>query len=187
MGTTLQRTILAVAAACAAASSIVTAGAAGLTTGLAQAPQAATAAGDAARGKELVQSNGCFDCHRIARRGSHFGPDLSEIGDLRTPDRLRLALVDPDQEVAPENRFVSFITKEGAKISARLLNQDSTSVQVINQQEELKTYLRAALREYTILDKGLMPSMQGKMTDQQIADVVTYLSSLKRRREADPR
>ena len=52
-------------------------------------------------------------------------------------------------------------------------------MQLINPREELKTYLRANLREYTILDKGLMPSVQGKLTDQQVADIVTYLRSLK--------
>jgi len=135
--------------------------------------------GDASRGKALLESNGCFDCHRIADRGSRFGPDLSDIGDRRTPDRLRLALVDPDKEVVPENRFVSFVTKDGAKITARLLNQDSTSVQLMTQKEELKTYLRANLREYTIVDKGLMPSVQGRLTEPQVADIVTYLSSLK--------
>jgi pimeloyl-ACP methyl ester carboxylesterase len=87
--------------------------------------------------------------------------------------------VEPDKEVAPENRSVRLVTKEGATIPGRLLNQDSTSVQLINQKEELKTYLRANLREYTIVDKGLMPAVQGKLTDRQVADMVTYLSSLK--------
>jgi hypothetical protein len=49
----------------------------------------------------------------------------------------------------------------------------------MNPKEELKTYLRASLREFTILDKGLMPSVNGKLTDQQVADIVSYLSSRK--------
>ena len=142
--------------------------------------QAAQAdAGDASRGKALVESSSCFDCHRIGDRGSRFGPDLSDIGGRRTPDQLRLALVEPDKEVAPENRSVRLVTKEGATVTGRLLNQDSTSVQLINQKEELKTYLRANLREYTIVDKGLMPAVQGKLMDRQVADMVTYLNSLK--------
>jgi cytochrome c oxidase cbb3-type subunit 3 len=142
--------------------------------------QAAQAdAADASRGKGLMESNGCFDCHRIGDRGSRFGPDLSDIGGRRTPDQLRLALVEPDKEVAPENRSVRLVTKDGATITGRLLNQDSTSVQLINQNEELKTYLRANLREYTIVVKGLMPAVQGKLTDRQMADMVAYLSSLK--------
>lgn len=135
--------------------------------------------GDDSRGKALVESSGCFDCHRIGDRGSRLGPNLSDIGSRRTPDRLQQALVAPDEEVLPENRFVRLVTKDGGTITGKLLNQDAISVQLINPKEELKTYLRANLREYTILDKGLMPSVQGKLTDQQVADIVTYLRSLK--------
>ena len=141
--------------------------------------QGVTPAGDGTRGKALVESNACFDCHRIGERGSRLGPDLSDIGSRRTPDRLRQALVAPDEEVVPENRYVRLVTRNGDTITGRLLNQDSISVQMINQKEELKTYLRATLREYTIVDKGLMPSVEGKLTSQQVADIVTYLSSLK--------
>jgi len=135
--------------------------------------------GDVARGKSLLESNGCFDCHRVGDRGSYLGPDLSDIGPRRTADRLRQALVAPDDEVLPENRFVRFVTKDGATVSGRLLNQDAISVQLVNQKDELKTYLRAGLRDYTISDKGLMPSYQGKLSDQQIADIVSYLGTLK--------
>jgi putative heme-binding domain-containing protein len=141
--------------------------------------QSAGPAGDASRGKALVESSGCFDCHRIGDRGSRLGPDLSDMGSRRTPDRLQQALLAPDEEVIRENRLVRFVTKDGATITGRLLNQDAISVQLINPKEELKTYLRASLREYTVLDKGLMPSVQGKLTGQQVADLVSYLSSLK--------
>lgn len=140
--------------------------------------QADVPAGDGSRGRALVESNACFDCHRIGDRGSRLGPDLSDIASRRTPDRLRQALVAPDEEVVPENRFVRVVTRDGATITGRLLNQDAISVQLINPKEELKTYLRAALREYSIVDKGLMPSVQGTLTGQQIADIVAYLSSL---------
>ena len=139
----------------------------------------AAPAGDVSRGKALFESGGCFDCHRIGDRGSRLGPDLSDIAARRTPQRLQQALVAPDEEVIPENRFVRFVTKDGATVTGRLLNQDAISVQLINAKEELKSYLRAGLRDYTVVDKGLMPSAQGKLTDQQVADIVSYLSSLK--------
>jgi len=144
-----------------------------------QATQADVPAGDASRGRALMESNSCFDCHRIRDRGSRLGPNLSDIGSRRTPDRLGQALVAPDEEVTPENRFVRLVTKEGATITGRLLNQDAFSVQLITPKDELKTYMRAALRDYAIVDKGLMPSVRGKLTDQQIADIVAYLASLK--------
>jgi hypothetical protein len=77
-----------------------------------------------------------------------------------------------------EHREVRFVTKDGATVTGRLLNQDAISVQLITPKEELKSYLRSNIRDFSILDKGLMPSSQGKLTDQQIPDVVAYLSSL---------
>jgi len=142
-------------------------------------PQTPAPAGDAARGKTLFASSGCFDCHRIEDRGSHLCPDLSEIGGRRTPDRLLQSLVDPDAEVVPENRFVRFVTKDGTQVTGRLLNQDAISVQLVNAKDELKSYLKANLRDFTILDKGLMPSSKGKLNDQQLADLVAYLGTLK--------
>jgi putative heme-binding domain-containing protein len=152
----------------------------GVTAAQAVAPDARQAAtGDDVRGKALVESNGCFDCHRIDRRGSRVGPDLSDIGTRRTPERLQQALLDPDDEVLFENRYVRFVTKDGATVTGRLLNQDALSVQLLTPKEELKTYMRAGVRDYTIVDKGLMPSVRGKLNDQQVADIVAYLSSLK--------
>jgi putative heme-binding domain-containing protein len=139
----------------------------------------AQSAGYSTRGKALTESSGCFECHRIDQHGSRLGPDLSDIGTKRTPERIQDALTDPDAEVLFENRFVKFVTKDGATVTGRLLNQDALSVQLINSKEELKTYMRATLRDYTIVDKGLMPSVKDKLTDQQVADIVAYLSSLK--------
>ena len=39
--------------------------------------------GDAAQGKVLIESSKCLDCHRIGEKGSHLGPDLSDIGTRR--------------------------------------------------------------------------------------------------------
>src|SRR5215203_6373962 len=135
-------------------------------------------AGEAGRGRALVESSGCFDCHRIEDRGSRLGPNLSHIAGRRTAVRLRQALVAPDEEVVPDNRFVRIITKDGTTVTGKLLNQDAISVQMMNPKEELTTYLRTNIRELTILDKGLMPSVEGKLNAQQVADVVAYLSSL---------
>lgn len=151
----------------------------GCVVALAHAQQTDVPSGDASRGKTLVESNGCFDCHRIGEQGSRLGPNLSDIGTRRTPDRLQKSLVAPDEEVLFENRFVRVATKDGTTITGRLLNQDAISVQMMTPKEELKTYLRANIREYTVLDKGLMPSSQGKLSDQQVADIVAYLASLK--------
>ena len=135
--------------------------------------------GDAGNGRMLVESNKCFDCHRIGDTGSRLGPDLSDVGRLRSSELLRRAIVSPDSEVLPEHRFVRVVTKDGATVVGKLLNQDAFSIQLMDKDEQLKSYLKSNLREHAILEKGLMPSYEGKLTSQQIADVVSYLESLK--------
>ena len=80
-------------------------------------PAAASRAGggsEAARGKALVESNACLTCHRINNEGSRMGPDLSTIGSKRSAERLKTAIVAPDQEVLPENRLVDVVLNDGS-------------------------------------------------------------------------
>jgi putative heme-binding domain-containing protein len=133
--------------------------------------------GDAAKGKALVASSGCMGCHRIGDQGSRTGPDLSEIGDKRTAEKLKTSLVDPDEEVLPENRYVSVVLKDGTTVKGRILNHDAISVQLIDTKQDLRSFQTSAIKGYTILTKGLMPKPQ--LSDEQVADIVTYLSSLK--------
>jgi putative heme-binding domain-containing protein len=135
--------------------------------------------GDAANGKALVTSTKCLDCHRIGETGSRLGPDLSDVGDRKTPEQLQRAIVAPDEEVPPDSRSVRVVTRDGTTVTGRLLNQDAFSVQLMNPAEQLKSYLKSDLRELTILEKGLMPSYEGKLNAQQVADLVRYLASLK--------
>ena len=61
------------------------------------------------------------------------------------------------------------------------MNEDTYSVQLIDDQEKLVSLVKADLREYTILTVSPMPSYQNKLTPDEIADVVAYLLSLKGR------
>src|SRR6476646_2497564 len=126
------------------------------------------AGGDPARGQALVESNKCLDCHRIRETGSRVGPSLSNIGAGRTAEQLAQSIVAPDDQVLAENRFVRITTKDGSTVGGHLLNQDAFTIQLLTDKEELKSYQKSSLREFTILDKGLMPSYAGKLTPQQI-------------------
>jgi len=133
--------------------------------------------GDATKGKAVVESSGCLGCHRIGENGSRTGPNLSEIGDKRSAEQLKTSITDPDAEVLPENRFVAVTLKDGSTVRGRILNHDAMSVQLIDDKQNLRSFLTANIRGYTILTKGLMP--KPNLTDEQVADVVAYLSSLK--------
>jgi putative heme-binding domain-containing protein len=145
---------------------------------LALRPPAAT--GDPGRGKTIFEGKGgCLNCHRVGEKGSRTGPDLSEIGSMRRDAQLEQSLLDPDADVAPLNRSYRVVTKDGATITGRLLNQDTFTVQILDSQEQLRSFSKANLREYALLDKSPMPSYRTRLTTQELGDVVSYLSTLK--------
>ena len=133
----------------------------------------------ASRGRALVESQRCLECHRIGDNGSPFGPDLSDIGGRRSPDALRRSIVSPDEEVLPEYRQTRIVTANGTTIVGRLLNQDTFSIQLMTPHGDLQSFSKAGLREHRILTKGLMPSYGDKLTAGQLDDLVGYLTSLK--------
>ena len=64
-------------------------------------------------------------------------------------------------------------------INGRRLNEDTFTVQIIDDQERLVSLSKSDLREYTLLTTSSMPSYQGKFSSSELADLVTYLLSLK--------
>lgn len=136
--------------------------------------------GDPARGKALVESKGaCLNCHRIGPLGTVTGPDLTAIGSARRAADLETSLLDPSAEIRPENRPVRATSKSGAKISGMLLNQDTYSIQILDSTGKLRSLQKDNLRDYELLKISPMPSFKGKLTDQELSDVVSYLVSLK--------
>ncbi len=139
----------------------------------------AQSGGDPANGKLIFEGKGnCISCHRIKGNGSRFGPDLSEIG-ARTPEQLQTSILDPDAEIAPANRIYRVVSKNGTTTVGRLLNEDTFSVQMIDKTERLRSFQKADLRDYGFEAHSPMPSFKDKLTAQEVADVVAYLSTFK--------
>jgi putative heme-binding domain-containing protein len=145
----------------------------------AKASRAAATAGNAAKGRDIFAAKGgCVTCHRVNGVGARLGPDLSEIGRVRHSTDLERAVVDPDSMIVPSNRFVRLVTRDGATITGRLLNQDIFTVQLLDSKEQLRSVARADLREFAFIDKSPMPSYRDKLTPQELNDLVSYLVSL---------
>jgi putative heme-binding domain-containing protein len=137
------------------------------------------AGGDAGRGRTIFEGKGrCLDCHRVDGRGSRLGPDLSCIGELRQAAELMQSLLDPAAEVQPTNRFYTVTTVDGERVTGRLLNHDTFTVQLIDSHERLRSFVKAKLRNYGFSDPS-MPSYRDTLGAAEVADVVSYLTSLR--------
>ena len=136
--------------------------------------------GDAMRGRSLFRGTGaCTTCHRVNGDGARTAPDLSDIGGIRTAATLQRTLLDPTGAMLPVNRPVRAVTSDGTVINGRRLNEDSFTVQLLDQQEKLRSLVKAELRDYTVLTTSPMPPATDALDEQALADVLAYLLSLK--------
>jgi len=147
------------------------------------APKRTGPPGDASLGKAIVETKGqCLQCHRIGRAGSIAGPDLTGIGGMRRGADLEQSLINPDAEIRPDNLTVVAVAKDGKKITGRLMNMDTYTLQILDGSSlKLRTLKKDDLREYEVLKKSPMPNFRDKLSEQEISDVVSYLVSLKER------
>ena len=136
--------------------------------------------GDAARGRTLFEGRAeCAQCHRVNGRGPRLAPDLSDIGSIRTLAALQRALLTPDESLLPIHRPVRVVTRDGTTFRGRRLNEDTYTVQIIDEQENLRSLAKADLRELSVETDARMPAYGDRLTSDELADVIAYLVSLK--------
>jgi putative heme-binding domain-containing protein len=136
--------------------------------------------GDVTRGKAIYDGKGgCAACHLVAGVGARTAPDLTDIGFIRRPGQIVTSLTDPDKATQPINRPVTIITRDGRTITGRRYGEDTFTVQLIDSQERMLSIQKSDIRQYEVGQHSPMPSFQGKLSDDELADLLAYLVSLK--------
>ncbi len=135
--------------------------------------------GNAGSGREIYEGKGdCSSCHQISGEGPRFAPDLTSIGATRTAATLQRTLLEPSEALLPINRQVRIVTDDGTVITGRRLNEDTFTVQLVDDREQLISLDKTTLREYTITTSSEMPAYGSILSDEERADVLAYLLTL---------
>jgi putative heme-binding domain-containing protein len=133
-----------------------------------------------ARGQTIVEGKGaCLTCHRIHGRGSRQAPDLSDVGLARSAEALQRTLTDPSSGMLPINRPVRLVMKNGRTIAGRRLNEDTFTVQLIDDKEQLHSLDKSDIRTMTVETRSPMPSYAARLTPEELSDAIAYLLTLK--------
>lgn len=138
------------------------------------------APGDPAAGKAVYEGKGgCAACHAIGGEGGNLGPDLDGVGRRRSLKYLLESLVNPDADVPIRYRAIQVVTKSGQKIPGIRLNEDDISIQLRDQQDNLRSLLKENVLEIRRDKPSLMPPYGTILSKTELEDISAYLSSLR--------
>jgi putative heme-binding domain-containing protein len=146
---------------------------------LAAGKAAAVIKGDSARGKLVYDSKGsCASCHSIAGVGGRKAPDLGNVGQARRAPELERALLDPQADVQPNHRYYRVVLNDGTAVTGWLMGFDTFNIRMMDGKEQLRSFVKSDLRSHGFIESP-MPSYKNTLTPQELADVVSYLSTLR--------
>ncbi len=134
--------------------------------------------GDAETGERVFfhpRGPKCFACHRINGRGSDFGPDLSNAGQLTT-QRLLESILEPSRDIAP--RFVPWtIAKSDGKVFTGILVSEQGEHEIYADAEgKLIRVEHSEIEQRVPQSKSIMPDgLFDRLTDQEVFDLIAFL------------
>ena len=132
-------------------------------------------------GQQIFNGKGqCSECHMINGQGGRNGPDLSRIGERKQPDKLRLDLTNPNNEVNPRWWTMQATRLDGSVIEGLRLNEDTFTFRIIDKNERLWSFSKETIRSFKRIEDSTMPSVEQTLTVEEIDDLVAYLVSLRK-------
>ncbi len=134
-------------------------------------------------------SGACSRCHMVNGKGGRLGPGLSHISSSRSTQYLIDSIRDPNKQITIRNaawevtsgyETVRVVTKDGRRITGVLRNEDSFSIQLMDQREEIHALLKKDLREVAYEQRSLMPEYSEQiLSDEELQNLLAYLDSLR--------
>lgn len=147
-------------------------------------------AGDPAKGRAVYEANGCATCHYADGKGGGFGPQLSRIGESRSPKYLHDFLLDPgahppsDAALPERSAFTGYlitrvVTKSGKEVTGIRINEDTFTLNLEDVGGHYYSFNKSDLKSIeTQPGKSFMPSFSN-LSAGDLNDLVAYLASLK--------
>src|SRR5215471_8898813 len=147
--------------------------------------------GNKQKGAEVYRNLGCASCHIVNGSGGNLGPDLSDVGYMRSAASLRQSVLDPGAALpkgvlqVPARGYAEYlplriVTKQGGEVRGIRVNEDAFTIQVRDQAGKFYSLRKADLE---LLEKqagkSLMPSFANRIKADELTNLVAYLASLR--------
>jgi cytochrome c oxidase cbb3-type subunit 3 len=139
--------------------------------------------GDPAKGKALFRSLGCGACHIVDGVGGNLGPELTEVGARRSPERLRQCLLDPGKALPDGFVMVRAVQRDGSALEGIRVNEDSFTIQLRDLANTFHSLRKQQLQALEYKPEATpMPGYRDKLSGVEVDHLVAYLASLRGQR-----
>ncbi|WP_234364237.1 PVC-type heme-binding CxxCH protein [Lunatibacter salilacus] len=135
--------------------------------------------GDVSRGREVFYDKAaCSSCHAVAGEGSTFGPDLTNIGEIRSAHDILEAIIYPSASFAREYETSQLQTAQGT-ITGIITESNASTYMVeigpgVQRQVSLEEVTQVSHSEVSLMPSG----WEEQLTLQELSDLMAFLRSL---------
>jgi putative heme-binding domain-containing protein len=130
--------------------------------------------GDSANGRRTFQAR-CATCHKLGSEGHALGPDLATVKS-GGKEKLIVAILDPNREVAPNFLSYAIETKDGESLSGVLASESANSVTLRMAGGAESVIARANIASLQSQGRSLMPEgLEEGLKPQDMADLLEFI------------
>lgn len=144
-----------------------------------QALEAKLKTGDVANGAKIFFGKGiCGSCHAVANKGADFGPDLTNIGQIRSGHDILEAILYPGASFAREYETSRINTKTGTYTG--VIKEQFPEAIIISTGPGLKVRVpRSEITRIEPVNISMMPpGLDKQLSVDELSDLMAYLNSL---------
>jgi putative heme-binding domain-containing protein len=140
--------------------------------------------GDPKKGEALFfdadSSAACGKCHTVRGKGGKVGPELTQVAGTRDPKFIIESILDPSKEIASGYEPVLVITKEGRYVTGIVKTEDASTLEVVDNQAEIKRIPKVQIQQRAPQKTSLMPgNFKEILTVEEFHDVLAFVLSLR--------
>ncbi len=129
---------------------------------------------------ERVYLQNCSTCHQVGKQGVNFGPALTQIGGKLSKEALYVSIIHPDAGISFGYEGYLFKMKDGSTVMGMITSQTADAIEIKMMGGVVSKYAKSNIVSRKEMESSLMPAnLQQVMTEQELVNLVEYLSSLK--------
>ena len=121
----------------------------------------------------------CQTCHVVDNQGTAFGPALTEIGSKLSREGLYRAIIFPNEGINHGYQGSVVKLKDGTSTMGIVESETSEFIEIKLMGGVKNKIARADIESIEESTQSLMPNLSTTMSEEQLVDLVEYLSSLK--------